>query len=208
MKIASIPTRYSGQNFRSRLEARWAAFFDLMRWSWEYEPFDMQGWIPDFVLGGDLEKGLLVEVKPIDWLGRIVGDVGTTRPDFGEFDSEARRAIANAVTHKGILFCGLSPILRYESDYDSYFPSSRYLTWRIGPIWEVELKRFNIAMAKMDKNTGIYDFALTSGPDIYPGAITGMNYNFNQDHIDAFCGSDDASEKWREAGNIVQWRAR
>jgi hypothetical protein len=29
--IPAIPTVYRGQQFRSRLEARWAAFFDLLR---------------------------------------------------------------------------------------------------------------------------------------------------------------------------------
>lgn len=45
---------------RSRLEATWACFFELCKWPWEYEPFDMPGWIPDFTLAGHV----LVEVKP------------------------------------------------------------------------------------------------------------------------------------------------
>ena len=59
----AIPTTYSGVQFRSRLEARWAAFFDLLKIKWLYEPFDLAGYIPDFILPefGDL----LVEVKPI-----------------------------------------------------------------------------------------------------------------------------------------------
>lgn len=57
-----IPTRYAGHLFRSRLEARWAAMFDLLGWSWTYEPFDCNGYIPDFVIEGP--KPLLVEVKP------------------------------------------------------------------------------------------------------------------------------------------------
>ena len=43
-----IPTMYDGYRFRSRLEARWAAFFDLAGWEWKYEPIDLDGWIPDF----------------------------------------------------------------------------------------------------------------------------------------------------------------
>ena len=31
--IKAIPTTYAGVRFRSRLEARWAAFFDLCGWS-------------------------------------------------------------------------------------------------------------------------------------------------------------------------------
>lgn len=48
--MAAIPTRYSGVQFRSRLEARWAAFFDLLGWKWEYEPIDLAGYIPDFIV--------------------------------------------------------------------------------------------------------------------------------------------------------------
>ena len=48
--IKSIPTVYKGGNYRSRLEARWAAFFDLCEWDYEYEPVDLDGWFPDFRL--------------------------------------------------------------------------------------------------------------------------------------------------------------
>lgn len=58
-----IPTRYRGVMMRSRLEARWAAFFDAMYWRWAYEPIDLAGYIPDFILEFDVGD-LLVEVKP------------------------------------------------------------------------------------------------------------------------------------------------
>jgi hypothetical protein len=58
-----IQTKYDGTNFRSRLEAKWAHFFDSVGWEWEYEPFDLNGYIPDFVMMGWSEK-LIVEVKP------------------------------------------------------------------------------------------------------------------------------------------------
>lgn len=59
--IAAIETVYKGIRFRSRLEAKWACFFDLCGWAWSYEPMDLNGWIPDFALG---EHPVLVEVKP------------------------------------------------------------------------------------------------------------------------------------------------
>lgn len=69
--IKAHPTRYRHTLFRSRLEARWAAMFDLIGWEWEYEPLDLNGWTPDFrvVFGCDHsdcipEHALLVEVKP------------------------------------------------------------------------------------------------------------------------------------------------
>ena len=62
-KRFGIPTTYAGTQFRSRLESRWACFFDLVKWPWEYEPIELDGYIPDFVL--PFEAGpLLVEVKP------------------------------------------------------------------------------------------------------------------------------------------------
>jgi hypothetical protein len=54
MTIQAIETRYAGCRFRSRLEARWAVFFDTLGVPWEYEPegFDLDGlwYLPDFYL--------------------------------------------------------------------------------------------------------------------------------------------------------------
>lgn len=54
-QIKAIQTRYKGYHFRSRLEARWAVFFDTLEIKWEYEPegYDLSeyGWyLPDFWL--------------------------------------------------------------------------------------------------------------------------------------------------------------
>ena len=50
-----IETEYKGDRFRSRLEARWAVFFDACRVKWEYEPEGYvlpngQWYLPDFLL--------------------------------------------------------------------------------------------------------------------------------------------------------------
>lgn len=49
-----IPTKYNGVQYRSRLEARWAAFFDQLGidYYYEYEGFQLpSGWyVPDFFL--------------------------------------------------------------------------------------------------------------------------------------------------------------
>lgn len=70
MVANAIPTRYRSVQFRSRLEAKWAACFDLLGWPWEYEPIDLNGYIPDFVLG--FHRPLLVEVKPALTLEELV----------------------------------------------------------------------------------------------------------------------------------------
>ena len=55
MSIQAIPTRYAGCFFRSRLEARWAVFFDTLNVKWEYEKEGFQlkdgnRYLPDFWL--------------------------------------------------------------------------------------------------------------------------------------------------------------
>ena len=115
-KISAHPTQYAGVNFRSRLEARWAAFFDLRGWHWEYEPIDLQGWVPDFRLILPPTKshpkeyyGMkfvrdprpLVEVKPIDLVAR-----GDNTP--GLFEAFSVDKIYRA--HSGtVLLLGQSP---------------------------------------------------------------------------------------------------
>ncbi len=60
--IHGIPTVYRGILMRSRTEGKWAAFFDELGWGWNYEPEDLAGYIPDFILRFE-EGPLLVEVK-------------------------------------------------------------------------------------------------------------------------------------------------
>lgn len=61
--IKAIETKFRSFMFRSRLEAKWAAMFELLEWEWDYEPVDFNGWIPDFVVYGD--QPVYVEVKPV-----------------------------------------------------------------------------------------------------------------------------------------------
>jgi hypothetical protein len=69
VSIAAIPTRYAGCRFRSRLEARWAVFFDAMGIEWQYEPqgykVGKRPYLPDFLLT-DREYETWVEVKGSD----------------------------------------------------------------------------------------------------------------------------------------------
>jgi hypothetical protein len=62
--IRAIETRYAGCRFRSRLEARWAVFFDTLGVEWEYEPqgfkIGTSYYLPDFLL---THCGTWVEVK-------------------------------------------------------------------------------------------------------------------------------------------------
>lgn len=66
----AIETIYHGYRFRSRLEARWAVFFDALGLEWEYEKegYDLGEagrYLPDFWLP-DVDGGTWVEVKGED----------------------------------------------------------------------------------------------------------------------------------------------
>lgn len=76
--IKAIETVYNGYRFRSRLEARWAVFFDTCGIKYAYEPegfvTDCGNYLPDFEL---VDYGFYVEIKPNDVFseydkGRIV----------------------------------------------------------------------------------------------------------------------------------------
>lgn len=63
--LKALETRYAGCRFRSRLEARWAVFFDELHIQWEYEPqgflVDGTPYLPDFWLP---RQNVYYEVKP------------------------------------------------------------------------------------------------------------------------------------------------
>lgn len=66
-RVSAIQTAYASCRFRSRIEARWAVFFDCMGIPYEYEPdgYFVAGaaYLPDFYLR---KQHLFVEVKPDD----------------------------------------------------------------------------------------------------------------------------------------------
>lgn len=108
--MKAIETRYAGHRFRSRLEARWAVFFDRLGVDWQYE---LQGfevgetgrrYLPDFYLPA---TNTWVEVKPsddmLDWpLLRACADPNLGLPDMAE----------SFGTSRGLLLLG--PIPRHE----------------------------------------------------------------------------------------------
>ena len=72
--IKAIETSYNGYRFRSRLEARWAVFFDKagIRYFYEHEGYDLgdEYYLPDFYLP---DFDLFVEVKPDTFEAAVKG---------------------------------------------------------------------------------------------------------------------------------------
>ncbi|MCU1613735.1 MAG: hypothetical protein JWO98_1275 [Frankiales bacterium] len=148
--IQAIETRYAGCRFRSRLEARWAVFFETLGIPWEYEPqgYMVNGtpYLPDFLVYPNTEFAFWLEIKGVfpseDELAKARGlaegsgipayvywaKLEPPAPDFALTDS----------TYHG------SPINRYawtnESGWRSYYA-------KLPPPWQLELTptsfRFN-----------------------------------------------------------------
>lgn len=98
--IKAIETRYKGYHFRSRLEARWAVFFDALgvKWTYEEEGFENDygdRYLPDFTItqkrriGDDLKFFAEVKgdpnafVKDHDRMVRLL-DFGGVLPGFAD----------------------------------------------------------------------------------------------------------------------------
>ncbi len=66
--LRPIETHYKGYRFRSRLEARWAVFFEALGLKWEYEPegfvTSAGSYLPDFRVWTPQGKPMWYEVKP------------------------------------------------------------------------------------------------------------------------------------------------
>ena len=67
-QIKALPSFYAGVKFRSRLEARWARYFDLIGVDWQYEPEGYElpsgNYCPDFLCNDSRLQAFYVEVKP------------------------------------------------------------------------------------------------------------------------------------------------
>ena len=115
-EIKAKETESNGSLFRSRLEARWAVFFDALGVEYEYEPegFELtsgQGYLPDFRVTlwgvrGVRDNGphtLYIEIKPTpkmtqydadriyEFVGRddkkVMGEDGSIFVDYRSFNN-------------------------------------------------------------------------------------------------------------------------
>lgn len=96
----AIQTRYAGHHFRSRLEARWAVFFDKLAIAWQYEsqgyhvgpPGATEPYLPDFRLP---DLGVWVEVKgqPDERDLRVMVNA-SRRPEDGGLPGNRNRALS------------------------------------------------------------------------------------------------------------------
>lgn len=183
--MKAIPTLLDGVQYRSRLEAKWATFFSLCGWTWEYEPIDLNGYIPDFILPWN--EPLLVEVKPIfssdeatdhilkairsGWEGEILV-LGATigRPmACGSFDDDASLGVLYSPVGDGT-----------STEYD--------------PV-ELGTSGASLFRCKICKSISIMSSFLS-----FHCRVNGCHDGDH--HIE----SVNTKDFWRDAGNTVQWK--
>ena len=192
MTFGAIPTLYKGIQFRSRLEARWAAFFDLLEWPWEYEPIDLQGYIPDFVLG--FERPMIVEVKPLlgkpyDW--RLnTGWPALLKAVLGGWDGE------------GLL---VGAALYSSSDADGCVGAGDGNPTHGGLLFSSAA--YSYGGSPTDVYSAPFGFSrCCGGPVDCLGSYVCRRCGF-YDGNNALMPEQWVREKWNEAGNRVQWKS-
>jgi hypothetical protein len=189
--IHGIPTKLNGIRFRSRLEARWASVFTLLGWRWEYEPVDLRGYVPDFVL---LFKAgpVLAEVKPGHSLEELAPYTEKINASGWETKNSNEAVIVGATWNldpTGHYWCPLIGLLRQR--YPDTVDFNKLAPWWDGALvhYCTEGKHPSIHHAN-----GIFNCTVCNAYDgDYLGDLGGH-------------GERSLQEIWTEAGNIVQWQ--
>lgn len=183
---SAIPTTYADTNFRSRLEARWAAFFDLVGWQWTYEPFDADGYIPDFLIHG--KRPLFVEVGPC-----VTG---------ADYEAKSKKADArHHLLQHDVLVVGVSPVAWASREWPADWQGHHF--GDMAPVLGLlgERQEFDFW----------WDSAVWAGPDYQVfhalGNWSRQPYGGGDpSHPHCSISPDELSALWRRAGNDVQWR--
>ena len=193
---SGVPTTYAGTNFRSRLEARWASFFDLVGWRWTYEPFDTGGWIPDFLIQG--HDPFLVEVGPC-----------ITEDDYRAKSAKAQQAAnGGRLKEREVLVLG-SVIAPDLTLYDGQMAAG--LLGQAFPACEPN--QCTTFLPDCDHAAGLWFEAAvwatgSAGLGVYHTAGSYGHRPNGDGHERAlpFSRRYDLDEIWRKAGNAVQWK--
>ena len=183
--IAAIPTLYRGRMYRSRLEARWAAFFDRLGWTYEYEPFDLGAWSPDFLLNGAL-NGALVEVKP-----------------WASLDLHVCEKIGEAVAEQWVLLTRAAPII-----VEDHLVSPG---WLRAPGWALFQEAYLIWLLYSKKplfGADIGPFSIDEKNPVSLWFVSGFRCYSKEHARHIFHYRDHSMQLWADACNAVQWEPR
>ena len=161
IEMKPIETVYNGYRFRSRLEARWAVFFDAASIKYQYEPegfevkidSEIYRYLPDFYLP---DFNLYVEVKPS--LTKLL---------------EEQVKIAWMIDFHGPLENGLLVLGQIPKIEDNTFPKFNCYRWHKGV--ELVLVSFIVKERIFSQKTKIIieDTGIGTGGEELPGSYGG-----------------------------------
>lgn len=177
--MKAIQTSYGGHLFRSRLEARWAAFFQAIGWIWEYEPVDFNGWIPDFGIYGS--SVLYVEIKPVT-----------------EFPEDVAKKITNSGCSHETLILGETIPLPHSTDcifgwLNEIQTDQSYNWWQRAVLGRWMKGKGQIGFCGCD---GVFRDRISGG---YDGGCWGAGIQLTVKEI---------KKIWASAGNETRWLKR
>lgn len=179
----AITTVYRGIEYRSRLEARWASFFAGLGWAHTYEPFDGDGYIPDFVIDGG--RPMLVEIKP-----------ATIRAEYQAPVEKAVRGLSEHWRHD-ILILGLSPLPALRSDT---WLADHPVAGVLGEYFDEGSWEFATGHWMSCRRCGAA--AIFHEYQSYAGRPCGC---YDGDHYMGYLSPHDINDVWAKACNDVKW---
>lgn len=176
--MKALPTVYKGVQYRSMLEARYAAWFDLMRIPVLYEPEAFAGYIPDFM-------SVRAPYRRRDGSG----------VEFWTHDPYVAERVEPRAE---ILFEVKGALEKFDLE------KIRRSGW-LGAVVCLD------AQGPVAANRRYRDIEEQSGDGSGVGSLAHMLYLFWSPGVSSHDGEsvweDDMDAKWREAGNLVQWRS-
>lgn len=190
LEFSAIQTAYRAYEFRSRLEAKYAVFFDLCGWSWSYEPPEFNGWIPDFAIG---QRPTLVEVKPFY---RIE-----------EFAAQKVKIIESGCRQDVILF-GADPCwLSAEMPLHSH-STAPVIGWLLTPFgdgdWATHDLNFGITEGNDKPGLCTMDMAWVNQIWIPPEECSYAN-KWSRVSLSGEQSESQLVERWAKACNVSKW---
>lgn len=183
--IKAKPTIYNGRNYRSRLEAKWQCMFNKLGWITEYEPSQINGYNPDFIIQCSSDayptNTIIVEVKPSVFIDKDYIDSVYKKYD----KTKAHILILSDMPfnesrdHKGLLSIGIGSQF-FQEPYERSDMNC------------LQMKCFN------DMGSNLYQF-----DGMVYGKIERKNFLYVPDEMDDFCKIMMA---WVDSGNETQFK--
>lgn len=188
--IEAKPTVYKGIKFRSRLEARWAAMFDQLGWTWEYEPEIDGAYIPDFLLHGTGDRRVYVEVKPLEIF--LADPSRVSRKAEAALRGSGLLVVGNQFIDSICLGCAS---IGYFSDFIETDSFRAVDDWDQANLFRPGARGYGLE----------YDFGGDYGS--WHGRLTGA-YDGNALYEGSLLSKADLLHLWSKAGNAIQWMPR